>query len=447
MTGRRFAALLALVVVAAGAGRVAYVLGVTRHDRGLYDAAFYELAARRLADGKGFTNPYPFVTDPKPAADHPPMTQIVLVPAAWLGDGDEAIRLGMRFTMVLVGMATVAVVGVLGRAVRDEATGLVAAGIAALSPAFWMNDGLIMSESLAALASAAILLLALGLRDRATVPRAAAAGAVVAVAMLTRAELALFLPALVLPAIAVCRSCPARDRWRAGAAAVGVATVLVAPWVGFNLARFEEPTFLSTGDGLVLRGANCDRTYRGEELGSWSVFCVLDAFRTDPRSGYKVDLDEQSVTARRLRAEGLRYLRAHVDRLPVVMAARVGRLWSVYRVDQAVGGEVEGRPGWATTAGVAFWWLTVPAALVGTLVLRRERRPVWPLWVPVMMVTALAAVFYGTARFRVPAEPGLAVLAAVAVAETARRFRTRPGPDGPVPPTGRAAPRPGAAAG
>lgn len=436
MTGRRFAALLALVVVAAGAGRVAYVLGVTRHDRGLYDAVFYELAARGLVEGRGFTNPYPFVTEPVPAADHPPLTQLVLVPAAWLGRSDETIRLGMRFTMVLVGMATVAVVGLAGRAVRDETTGLAAAGIAAVSPAFWMNDGLIMSESLAALASAAILLLALRLRDRSTLALAAGAGAAVAVATLTRAELALFLPALVLPAIAACRSRPALKRWRAAAVAVGMAALGVAPWVGFNLARFQEPTFVSTGDGLVLRGANCDRTYRGPELGSWSVFCVLDSFRTDPRSGYKVDLDEQSVTARRLRAEGLRYLRAHLDRLPVVMAARVGRLWSVYRVDQAIGGEVEGRPGWATAAGVGFWWLTVPVALAGTLVLRRERRPVWLLWVPVAMVTALAAVFYGTARFRVPAEPALAVLAAVAVADMATRFRTRPGPGGPVPPAG-----------
>lgn len=421
MTTRRFAAALALIAVVAGAGRVTYVLTVTRHDRGLYDAAFYELAARRLAEGGGFTNPYPFAENPGPAADHPPLTQVVLVPAARLGGGDEAIRLRMRLTMVLLGTAAVVVIGLVGRAVRDERTGLVAAGIAAVNPSLWMNDGLIMSETLATLGAAGLVGLALVLRQRLRVGTAVAAGAVAGLAALTRAELALLLPALVLPAILAGPQRP--RRWRAAAAAVVAAGVVVAPWVAFNLARFEEPTFLSTGDGLVLRGANCDRAYFGDALGAWSVFCVLESLPVDPRSGYRVDLDEQSVTARRLRDEGLAYLGDHLDRLAVVVAARVGRLWSVFGVPQTAAAEAEGRPGWATWTGAAFTWITVPLAVVGAVVLRRERRVLWPLVVPVVTVTVLAAVFYGTARFRVPAEPSLAVLAAVAVTTGLRARR------------------------
>lgn len=421
MTTRRFAAALALVALAAAAGRVAYVLTVTRHDRGLYDAAFYELAARRLVEGGGFTNPYPFAADPGPAADHPPLTQVVLVPAAWPGGGDEPIRLRMRFTMVLLGTATVVVVGLVGRAVRDEQTGLVAAGIAAVNPSLWMNDGLIMSETPATLTAAGLVGLAVMLRHRLRLGTAAAAGALAGLAALTRAELAVLFPALVLPAILAGPDRP--RRWRAAGAAVAAAGVVVAPWVAFNLTRFEEPTLLSTGDGLVLRGANCDRAYFGEALGAWSVFCVLESLPIDPRSGYRVDLDEQSVSARRLRDEGLAYLGDHLGRLPVVVAARVGRLWSVFGVPQTAAAEAEGRPGWATWTGAAFTWVTVPLAVAGAVVLHRERRVLWPLAVPVAAVTVLAAVFYGTARFRAPAEPSLAVLAAVAVTSGMRARR------------------------
>ncbi len=426
MTTRRFAAVLALLAVAAGIGRVVYVLTVTRHDRGLYDAAFYELAARRLVEGGGFTNPYPFVEEPGPAADHPPLTQLVLVPAAALGGGDEAIRLRMRFTMVVLGTATVVVVGLIGRSVRDERTGLVAAGIAAVNPSLWMNDGLMMSETPATLVAAGCVGLAVVLRHRVRLGTAVAAGALAGLAALTRAELALLLPVLVVPAILGGRERPPR-RW-AATAAVAAAGVVVAPWVVFNLVRFEEPTFLSTGDGLVLRGANCDRAFYGDALGAWSVFCVLDSFPVDPRSGYRVDLDEQSVTARRLRQEGLAYLRGHLDRLPVVVAARVGRLWSVFGVAQSAATEVEGRPGWATWTGAAFTWIIVPLAIAGAVVVRRERRCLWPLVVPVVAVSVLAAVFYGTARFRAPAEPSLAVLAAVAVTSGMRA--RRPGAGG-----------------
>ena len=64
----------------------------------------------------------------------------------------------MRFTMVILGLGTVVVLALLARALGGDTAGLIAAGIAALDPNLWMNDGLIMSESLCILVVSAILL-------------------------------------------------------------------------------------------------------------------------------------------------------------------------------------------------------------------------------------------------------------------------------------------------
>ena len=59
--------------------------------------------------------------------------------------------------------------------------------------------------------------------------------------------------------------------------------------------------------------------------------------------------------------------------------------------------------------------MTTGAAIAGGVVLFRRRTSMFPLLVPIVLVTVMAAIFYGVPRFRAPAEPSLAVLAAVAV--------------------------------
>jgi biotin transporter BioY len=56
------------------------------------------------------------------------------------------------------------------------------------------------------------------------------------------------------------------------------------------------------------------------------------------------------------------------------------------------------------------------AAVAGWVVMRRRRRRSWPLLVPALIVTIASVATYGQTRFRVPAEPSLVVLAAVAIA-------------------------------
>ncbi len=59
--------------------------------------------------------------------------------------------------MTLVGVAVVVVVGLLAREIAGRTVGLVAAGLAAVHPGFWINDGLVMAESLTTLMVAGAL--------------------------------------------------------------------------------------------------------------------------------------------------------------------------------------------------------------------------------------------------------------------------------------------------
>jgi 4-amino-4-deoxy-L-arabinose transferase-like glycosyltransferase len=247
---------------------------------------------------------------------------------------------------------------------------------------------------------------------------AAATGAACAVAMLSRSELALLVPVMVVPAVLFARTVPMSQRLAHAALACAIAAFVVAPWVVYNLGRFEEPVVLSHGDGNVLAGSNCDATYHGTLLGFHNGFC-----------GFIEDLPaENSLEAAARRRAAFDYIGDHLERLPVVVAARVGRVWGAYgQVQMARIAQAEGRPVVASLAGLAMFWALVPLAVLGALRLRRAGQPLWPLVAPIVIVTFNAAAFYGLTRFRVPAEVSLVVLAAVAIA----RLRSAGGQQSP----------------
>jgi 4-amino-4-deoxy-L-arabinose transferase-like glycosyltransferase len=414
---------LLVIVLLALALRVGYVLTVTRHDHHLYDAVFYELEARKLADGRGFVDPFPGRYSGEPEAGHPPLTVLVLAPAAEL-PGDS--QLWMRLTMAALGTATVLLTGLLGRALAGERTGLLAAAVAAVYPNLWMNDGLLMPETLAALTTVGAVLLAYRLLRRPTAGTALGLGAACGLAALSRAELLLLVPLLALPAAwAACRRDP-HAQLRLLGGVVGATVLVVGPWIGFNLARFEKPTFLSTGDGGALVGANCPRTYDGSSIGFWTIYCV-------PLHRPPGDL---SVASDRYRTKAVDYARAHAGRLPVVVLARVGRLLGVYAPRQLVNYTVsEGRPKWASYLGLVTFLLFLPLAVLGARRLRRRGQPIWPLLAPAVLVLVAAALVYGTPRFRAPAEPSVVVLAAVGAAALLARRWPAWSPEGVGPPT------------
>ncbi len=419
MSSRRFWAPLALIVLGAVGLRLTYVLG-DRVGKGVQgDALYYSLQADAIADGRGFTCPIvlPGIC-PKPVAvaDHPPMTALVLVPAAWAFPGDRAKLL----TMAFFGTIAVVVIGLLGRRVGGPRTGLFAAGIAALYPNIWINDGLMMSETLATLSVALALLLVYRVRERPTVVLGILLGITCGLMMLTRAELGLFVPLVALPAVLLVRVLSVWRRALIAGVLVVVTVATVSPWVIRNMNRFEKPVYLSTNDGITLAGANCPAVYSGKVLGLWTL-CL-----GQPPPG------DQSVVDAYLRHRGLKYARDHLSRLPVVLAAREGLVWSAFRPSTVVRyNRGEGRESWASWLGFATYWILVPVSVAGVFVLRR-RVAVWPLLMQFVIVTITAAAFYGLIRFRIPAEVAIVVLAAAALDALFHR-RAAPRADTPIP--------------
>ncbi len=443
----RFGRALLLIVLVAFGIRVAYVavakggtctvkvsgvaLGSYPSECTIGDQVFYNSEADALARGDGFVVPLWRVSHPgeKPpaAADHPPLTAVVLAPVSWVvehppvdwiaGDGLDANVREHRYTMVLFGTLLVALVGLLGRRVAGDGAGLIAAGIAAVSPNIWVSDGLIMSETVMNVAVVATLLAAVVAFERPSPKRLLVVGVGCGFAALARAELLLLVPLLAIPL-----AWRSRPRLPALAAGVGAALVVIAPWVGYNLARFDDPTFLSTNDGNTLLGANCDAVYSGKAMGLWAL---NGATCTPP-----VEEGDQSVVSTRYRDLAFDYIRAHKRRLPVVALARIGRTWSLYRpADMIQYNKGEGREAWVTRLGLVAFYPTLFGAIAGVVVLlrRRARGMCWILCVPVITVTLMSGLTYGQTRFRAAAEPSLAVLAAVALVAAIRWTTSRSG--------------------
>jgi hypothetical protein len=378
-----------------------------------YDPIFYHRQANLLADGRGFIAPYLLDEEgrgpERPSAGHPPMLSIVLAGGSVLGfDGFRE----HRAISAVLGALAVPLIGLLAAELAGRAVGLVAAALAAVHPNLWGNDGLIMPESLYAALIAAILLLALRYRRRPSAATAAGLGLTIGIAALTRGEGLLLLGLLVVPLLLLTRGDDVRLRLkRLGAAAAACAVVLL-PWTLYNSSRFEEPVLISTAADTTFAGANCDRSYYGPGLGLWAGACFAD-----------IEGKDESVRARRMRREAVDYVRDHVGRLPVVGAARLGRLWDVYRPSGNVTlNELQNRPRAAAWAGLFGFYALIPAAVYGAFVLRERRGDLFPLVAIVVSVTLTGLLFYGNVRFRVPVEIVLVVLAAVGLVDLARRL-------------------------
>jgi hypothetical protein len=247
---------------------------------------------------------------------------------------------------------------------------------------------------------------------------AAILGALVGLMALTRSELLLAFPLAMTLVVVAWRADSRADRramLRATFAVVMSTLVVLSPWVAWNQARFEDPVYLSTNDGLTLAGANCDSTYY-DDVGSWDIWC---AYAVDVPDG--VDASQESTV---MRKAGLEYWSDHIERYPVVAAARMARLLNLGFFDSVTeAGEAEGRPSWVTMLGIVQFWLLVPFAVIGTRTIgdRAQRNVLLAFW-PIVIITALVANAY--VRFRVPAEVGLVVLAAVGAVALSERRRS-----------------------
>ena len=164
---------------------------------------------------------------------------------------------------------------------QETRAGVIAAALAAVYPNFWIPNGIVMSETLSTPAMArSSSPHRLPTDPGWPTPRSAGSpcGSRRRPGRVGASE-----PFLLVPAALTCRGVGGRARMGLAALAVGASLLTVGPWVGRNLATFSDVTYISTGDGPVLLGANCPGTYYGPLIGLWSLSSRVTC-RPDPIS-------------------------------------------------------------------------------------------------------------------------------------------------------------------
>ncbi|MFN8036690.1 MAG: glycosyltransferase family 39 protein [Acidimicrobiia bacterium] len=475
-TVRRFSTWLVVITLAALAIRLGYAYWWKWDQKIWGDAYYYHYQANGLVHGNGFIIYWPQphnVVLPGPAsADHPPLAPLYY--AAWSLVGLSSFHWHMIAGCV-VGAATVFVCGLLGREVAGDRAGIITALLAALYANLWVHDPLVTSESITMLMVAVVTLLAYRFWRRPSRARALWFGAVCGLAALTRAEVVLFIPIVLLPLVFRVKKWDLRRRLTTVLVAGCLAGLVMAPWVIRNMTAFKHPLYLSGGAEVTMVSANCDVTYDGPTLGWWSPICmqdpkkpilrdaegnpVLDSLGKPQHEPYdppgsparwrrylecrreKPRRDcgspgDASEAARYYRKIARNYITDHLDRFPAVELARLGRVFGLYHPGSPWGDNgggstvsfdvIEGREPFAARLALAQYFVLVPMAIAGGVVLVRRRVTILPMVALLVIVVAAVLLAFGNTRYRTPLEIAIVTLAAVTIDAVIARLRGEP---------------------
>lgn len=405
---RRFVVTLGAIALVGFALRCAYVIVMGPHiDMGL-DAAWYVVEGHALSAGHGYVDPRVWLTSGgfKPTANFPPLWSGVLGLA-------DRVGLGTSFRNQLVGgmlgSMTILVTGLVGRRVGGKRVGLAAAAIVAVSPMLIAADGSLMSESLYVLLITGAVLCGYRAMDRPNIARFTVVGVLLGLGALTRSD-AMFLAPIVL--VALIWRLPHR---RASSLqirailAVSLAAGFAVPfgaWTAYSSSRMGGLTVATSNSGNMLSGANCGSTYYGDLIGAWDEHCA---------GNLEPGMDERAW-ASEARGVGIRYAERHAARLPLVVPSRILRAWGLWDPVQTAHLEVfETRNIRWQLFGWGFDLALLATATVGAFVARRRRLQVAPMVAVVLGVIVTAALSNGNQRFRLDADPVVAVFAANAI--------------------------------
>jgi 4-amino-4-deoxy-L-arabinose transferase-like glycosyltransferase len=383
------------------------------------DAYSYYWGARDLLHGLGFINPVAYNLHHQliPSAAYAPGFELSLTVPMLFGLTSYFVT---RVWCAVIGAAAVFVVGYAGREIAGRRVGLVAAFLLALYPNAWMSNEMTAAETLDPLLIAIVLLLAYRFWKQPSVRRIIWLGVALGATMLVRAELALLLVLILVPLALLARPLPIKRRIAVAGIGLLTSAVVVAPWVGYNMSRFQKPTFISTELGLTLATADCNTTFYGPNEGYWSFPCALQA----PSSP-----GDESVTSAGYEHYVLKYLEHHEGRLIVVSLAKVGRAFGLYKPIQQVNldSTVQTRPLHWALAGLYMYYALFALSLVGTVLLRWRKILVFPLWAVGVNVLLAVVIAFGNTRYRAPFEACLVIMGAVPLVWAWDHFLVRRG--------------------
>ncbi|MCB0977349.1 MAG: glycosyltransferase family 39 protein [Acidimicrobiales bacterium] len=426
---RRFVVWTTVITVAALAFRLSLLSNIAARNPDGGDPLYYHLQANFLVEGHGFSDPFLWRETGRyePVAIHPPLFTMWLAIASAFGFKSF---LAHKVMSCIAGALAVAAIGLFaresgGRGRLGARVGLIAAFLAAVYPPLWSIDGQLWPEGFFTFTVAVTAWCALRAWRARTLGWAAATGVWLALAALTRGE-AIIMSAVLVAPILLLRD--RRFRRNLGHLAVaGAACALVlAPWMIRNSLRFESFVALSTNSDEVLVYANNPYAYGtkddGRFLGFW-FYPWQDQLRAEMGGEPPGDASQR---AKFWGEQGRAYAKAHKGRLPVVLAARLGRGWNLYAPFQnAAFDKIDGKSETISIAGVWAWWAALALSVPGVVLLRRRRMTIVPFVGLAATVSISSLYAYGGNRFRTPLDLAALVLAAVAIEAFVRHGRRR----------------------
>jgi 4-amino-4-deoxy-L-arabinose transferase-like glycosyltransferase len=370
------------------------------------DAFYYHWQANALAKGAWFVDPYVwhyFHGKQRPSATHPPLYVTYL--SLWSRLGLTSVT-WHRFASTFLGIAAVVMIGYLGRRIGGNTVGIVAAGIAAVYPEMWINDGMLLSEPSAILMTAIALYTMYNFARKPSVRNAVWMGLAVGITALSRTELTLLFVVAVIPIALMARRLSWKDRFLRIVVAGAMGALCLVPWMLFNYTRFAEPTTMTSATGAALSASACDQTFSG-----WWLGYYYNCFQ-GPWPKASLDESQRDLVPRK---QAIKYLENHKRELPKVLFARVGRMWGFFRPGQTTFLDwwLEGRGRAPSWIGLYMYYALMPFAIGGLVVLHKRRITIIPMLAVAAIATFAAALTFGVTRYRAPAEVAIVTSAAV----------------------------------
>lgn len=384
------------------------------------DGLYWHLASRYFSEGLGFPHPWSlyFLNIETPAADHPPIFIVYLGALSKLGFNSV---LSHQIATAALALVVVPLFGLVGKRLAGNAVGIIAMVLSALNPLMWGWAPLVMSEPMAVIFVLILILIAMSYWDRKTqdevslVTTGIALGVIAGLATLTRSELLLTSGLIILIATFSTKI----TQWLKRLLIVALACVVtLAPWVGYNLSRFEDPVYLSIGSDITFASAYCDNTYYGETIGYWSFTCQEEAWEY-ANSKVTVANPDQSQLMPYVKEHWRSYVSNNKLRTVQVIPLRLGRALGAYELRQQIRleQEADGRSKEATVSAWLLYFAMIPLAFAGW---RLSTLNFWKkimLTIPILASLITVAITWGNPRYRFSIDVILILLASIGIAQ------------------------------
>ena len=411
---------LAAVLVLAAVLRIVWVLYAAREPQGIHDPVFYFGYANSIAEvglldgyqlpevgpiGAGHTAYYPIGY---PAVLGGLTALLTHTPLP------DNLPLAVGFFQVVLGVATVALVYTLGRRLFSPLVGLVAALWLAVFPNIIFHTATFLTETLfmfLVMPVLAVIVSSDWRGQRLSWPRICAFAVLLGLSALVRPISLLFLPLLAVAWMAGGFGTRRTLQYAAGVAVVVV--VVLTPWAVRNAVVMHAPIVISAniGDNLCI----------GHHAGASGAFALPE--ECFPDVGEYAGLDRPEFEVRRNNDNirtALTYARKHpVQELGLLfkkawwlVRSDHDGLWAIesYGDDRFLDANVRNA---LTRVADGFFFVTVAVGAVGMFGLARPfdaRRFFFLL--ALLGLALVPLVFFGDARFHVPAMPLLVIPAA-----------------------------------